>query len=315
MALLVHLLLTSAVVEIQVLFSNVSIWMLVTKSLPLPLSWQMYHFGCSSSSSHHSALIHSAFHNPSILSSTTSSTHVLWIQFVRIAFASDSVLASTIPCSIHLVLNGFSHLYGTFSVFTPEDLATINWVTSDTIGGVALAFSHCQKLVSSFSSGTSTILIFRGSLPCLLSMLLLVGVSCARLLCPGVFTEASVLFKDLDFGNLVVVSISKGNFAVAIFILRGAASSEDELSFCSPAPSSQTVMMGVNMVVDFSISAFTCNELLVDHLAGCVAGMLATLAGPVRFLLSFWSDSKVTGILKCVVVTMTSRRWMCTRWN
>ncbi len=38
---------------------------------------------------------------PSIILSTTSSTHVLWIQLFRIAFASDSVLACTMPCRVH----------------------------------------------------------------------------------------------------------------------------------------------------------------------------------------------------------------------
>ncbi len=99
------------------------------------------------------------FRKPSIISSTTFLTRVLWIQFFKIAFASDSVLASLIPHNVHSASNSLSHVCGTFSVFMlePGGLATINWVTSGTMEESWLVFWLSQKLVSYSSSGISSI--------------------------------------------------------------------------------------------------------------------------------------------------------------
>ncbi len=153
--LLVHLLSTNAEVEILVRFSRVLIRMLTVRSFLFLLSWLMYRFGCSSSSSHQRALICVAFCIPLIISLTTSSTCVLWIQFFKITFVSDSILASIISHSVHSALNSLSHSCGTFSVFVPEPggSATIDWVTSSATGDVKWIFC-IRKLVLSSSSRT-----------------------------------------------------------------------------------------------------------------------------------------------------------------
>ncbi len=72
-----------------------------------------------------------------------------------------------------------------------------------------------------------------------------------------------------------MISITRGGFTKAIPLnsparleLCGAVSPGGMLSICSPAPSGQTVMMGVTMVGDLSFNAFTHDGLLAEHLAG-----------------------------------------------
>ncbi len=75
------------------------------------------------------------------------------------AFASDSILACTMPCRVHSALNGLSHSCRTFSAFasTHEGSTTVGEVTGVSIVGVNLAFSFILKLVLSSWSGTSYI--------------------------------------------------------------------------------------------------------------------------------------------------------------
>ncbi len=79
----------------------------------------------------------------------------------------------------------------------------------------------------------------------------------------------------------MVISVTRGGFAEAIpsnppvrLELCGAVLPGGMLSVCSPAPSSQTIMMSVTMVGDSSFNAFACNGLLAKRLAGSLTIMV-----------------------------------------
>ncbi len=315
--LLVHPLSTNAEVEILVIFSRVLIWMLTTRSFSFPLSLLMYRFGCHRSSSHQRALIHVAFCIPSIISSTTSSICILWIQFFKIAFASNSILASTIPCKVHSAPNGLSHLCRASLAFmsTCEGSTTIGEVTAVSIEGVKLVFLFIQKLVSSSSLGISYICTLGISHLVQAPLFLSIGVSCTGSIKSSVFTKAPWWIRDLDFSSLMVVSIPRGGFAEAIPLnpparleLYGAVLSGGMLSVCSPAPSSGTIMMGVTMVGDLSFNAFTCDGLLAKRLASSLTIMAYCTVD--WFLLSSLSGCEVTGIFECMVDTTNIWVWL-----
>ncbi len=62
-------------------------------------------------------------------------------------------------------------------------------------------------------------------------------------------------------------------------------------------------MMGSDMVVAVSSDTFARDELLVEHLAGCVAGFSPTLACFFNSCLVSGPEVVITGIFECTLIT------------
>ncbi len=129
--------------------------------------------------------------------------------------------------------------------------------------------------------------------------------------------------KDLDFGILTVLSITRGGFAEAIpsnppvrLELCGAALPGGMLSVCSPAPFGHafitahtpgelldwcsTIIMGVTMVGDLLFDAFTHDGLLAECLASSLT-IAVRCTGDSCLVSSL--EVVVMGIFKCAIFT------------
>ncbi len=105
----------------------------------------------------------------------------------------------------------------------------------------------------------------------------------------------------------MVISITRGGFAKAIpsnppvrLELCGAVLPGGMPSVCSPALSGQTIMMGVAMVGDLPFDAFTCDELLAEHLA---SSLTITVCCSVDSYLVSGLGVVATCIFECMIFT------------
>ncbi len=113
--------------------------------------------------------------------------------------------------------------------------------------------------------------------------------------------------RDLDFSILTVISITRGGFTEAIPLnpparleLHGVVSPGGPPSVCSPAPSGQTVMMGVTMVGDLSFNAFTHDGLLTECL---VSSLTIAVCCTADSCLVSCLEVIAAGIFECAIFT------------